>query len=69
MTENQTRKFSYKRAVSYSIGQIADIASYQAFTFLTFTFYFAVVKIDIGLISIAFIIWSIWNSFNDTFIG
>ena len=70
-TENRIEKtkFSYKRAVSYSIGQIADIASYQAFTFLTFTFYFAVVGIDIGLIMIGFIIWSIWNSFNDTFIG
>ncbi len=70
-TENRIEKtkFSYKRAVSYSIGQIADIASYQAFTFLTFTFYFAVVKIPIGLIVVGFIIWSIWNSFNDTFIG
>ncbi len=69
MSENQKRKFSYKRAVSYSIGQISDIASYQAFTFLTFTFYFAVVGLDIGWITLGFIIWSIWNSFNDTFIG
>ncbi|MFW9945980.1 MAG: MFS transporter [Candidatus Odinarchaeota archaeon] len=63
------KKFSYKRAVSYGVGQIADISSYQAFTFLTFTFYFAVVGIDILWISIGFIIWSIWNSFNDTIIG
>ncbi len=69
MSESQTRKFSYKRAVSYSIGQISDIASYQAFTFLSFTFYFAVVGLDIGWITLGFIIWSIWNSFNDTFIG
>ena len=70
-TENRIEKtkFSYKRAVSYSIGQIADIASYQTFTFLTFTFYFAVVGIRIELIVLGFIIWSIWNSFNDTFIG
>lgn len=63
------KRFSYKKAVSYSIGQLSDIASYQAFTFLTFTFYFAVVGIDIVFISIGFIIWSFWNSFNDTFIG
>jgi len=69
MSESQTRKFSYKRAVSYSIGQISDIASYQAFTFLSFTFYFAVVGLNIGWIILGFIIWSIWNSFNDTFIG
>jgi GPH family glycoside/pentoside/hexuronide:cation symporter len=62
-------KFSYKRAASYGIGQLSDIASYQAFTFLTFTFYFAVVGIEIWWISLGFIIWSIWNSFNDTFIG
>ncbi|MFX1497134.1 MAG: MFS transporter [Promethearchaeota archaeon] len=65
----EQKKFSYKRAVSYGIGQITDISSYQAFTFLTFTFYFAVVRIDILWISIGFIIWSIWNSFNDTIIG
>jgi len=63
------KKFSYKRAVAYGIGQLSDIASYQAFTFLTFTFYFAVVGIDVLWISIGFILWSIWNSFNDTFIG
>jgi GPH family glycoside/pentoside/hexuronide:cation symporter len=70
-TENRIEKtkFSYKRAISYSIGQIADIASYQTFTFLTFTFYFAVVGIRIELVVLGFVIWSIWNSFNDTFIG
>jgi GPH family glycoside/pentoside/hexuronide:cation symporter len=67
--EKKRSTFSYKRAVSYSVGQLADITSYQAFTFLTFTFYFAVVGINIVAISIGFIIWSIWNSFNDTFIG
>ncbi len=69
MNIEEKRKFSYKRAAAYSVGQLSDIASYQAFTFLTFTFYFAVVGIDIWLISIGFIIWSLWNSFNDTFIG
>ncbi|MFX0002207.1 MAG: MFS transporter [Candidatus Hodarchaeota archaeon] len=65
----ESGKFSYKRAVGYGIGQLSDIASYQAFTFLTFTFYYAIVQINIVWISIGFIIWSIWNSFNDTFIG
>ncbi len=62
-------KFSYKRAITYGIGQLPDIASYQAFTFLTFTFYFAVAEFEIGWITLGFIIWSIWNSINDTFIG
>ncbi|MFW9819751.1 MAG: MFS transporter [Candidatus Thorarchaeota archaeon] len=64
-----SEKFSYKKAAGYGIGQLSDIASYQAFTFLTFTFYYAVVGIDIGWIMLGFIIWSIWNSFNDTIIG
>ncbi|MFX1235132.1 MAG: MFS transporter [Promethearchaeota archaeon] len=67
--DTEGKKFSYKRAIAYGVGQIADISSYQAFTFLTFTFYFAVVGIDILWICIGFIIWSIWNSFNDTIIG
>ncbi len=65
----ELKKFSYKRAAAYGIGQLSDIASYQSFIFLTFTFYFAVVRIEIFWISFGFIIWSIWNSFNDTFIG
>ena len=65
----ERKKFSYKRAAAYGIGQLSDIASYQAFVFLTFTFYFAVVGIEIQWITLGFIIWSIWNSFNDTFIG
>ncbi len=65
----KNQKFSYKRAISYSIGQVSDITSYQTFTFLTFTFYFAVIGIRIELIVIGFIIWALWNSFNDSFIG
>jgi len=69
MNESKNKKFSYKYATSYSIGQLSDIAAYQTFTFLVFTFYFAVVGIRIDLIVIGFIIWALWNSFNDSFIG
>ena len=68
-SNSKKKTFSYRRAAAYGVGQLSDIASYQAFTFLTFTFYFAVVHIDVLWISVGFIIWSIWNSFNDTFIG
>ena len=56
-------------AVIYSFGQIADATAYQTFTFLVFTFYYAVVGINIVLITIGFIIWSIWNSLNDPLLG
>lgn len=62
-------KHSIKRAASYSTGQIADQAAYQSFTFLVFTFYFAVVQLNITLITIGFIIWAVWNSFNDPMLG
>ena len=58
-----------KKALAYSTGQVADQAAYQSFTILVFTFYFAVIKIDILLITIGFVIWSFWNSFNDPFLG
>ncbi|MFX1531807.1 MAG: MFS transporter [Promethearchaeota archaeon] len=61
--------FSFKKAASYSTGQIADQAAYQTFTFLVFTFYYAVIQLNITLITIGFIIWAIWNSLNDPMLG
>ncbi len=60
---------SIKGAASYATGQIADQAAYQSFTFLVFTFYFAVVQLNITLITIGFIIWAVWNSLNDPMLG
>ncbi|MFX0011482.1 MAG: MFS transporter, partial [Candidatus Hermodarchaeota archaeon] len=61
--------YSFKRAASYATGQIADQGAYQTFTFLVFTFYYTIVQINITLITIGFIIWAIWNSFNDPILG
>jgi GPH family glycoside/pentoside/hexuronide:cation symporter len=61
--------YSFKKAAKYSTGQIADQAAYQTFTFLVFTFYFAVVQLEIGFIVAGFIIWAFWNSFNDPMLG
>ena len=55
--------------LAYAIGEIGDTIAYQGFTFLIFTFYFAVVKIDVYTISLGFIIWSIWNAINDPLQG
>ncbi len=67
--KNDEIGYSNKKAIAYSTGQIPCIISYQGFTFLTFTFYFAVVGLDIILISLGFLIFSIWNSFNDPILG
>ncbi|MFX0000521.1 MAG: MFS transporter [Candidatus Hodarchaeota archaeon] len=71
MNEKKIKDESYsiKKAASYATAQIADQAAYQTFTFLVFTFYFAVVQINITLITIGFIIWAVWNAFNDPMLG
>ncbi|MFX0165439.1 MAG: MFS transporter [Candidatus Hodarchaeota archaeon] len=67
--EESEESFSFKKAASYSTGQIADQAAYQTFTFLVFTFYYTVIKLNITYITIGFIIWAVWNSFNDPMLG
>jgi GPH family glycoside/pentoside/hexuronide:cation symporter len=54
---------------SYAIGEISDMISYQGFSFLIFTFYFVVVGVDMNLVTIVYIIWSIYNAFNDPVLG
>ncbi len=53
----------------YAFGEIGDGVAYQTFSFLIFTFYFAVVGIPLPMITIGFIIWSFWNSINDLLVG
>jgi len=67
--DDEREKFSYRRSISYGVGQLSDITAYQTFTFLVFTFYYAVIGINIISIMVAFIIWALWNSFNDSLIG
>jgi len=66
---NRSQDYTAKKAVAYSFGQISLITAYQTFTFLIFTFYFSVVQLEIFLISLGFIIWSIFNAFNDPIMG
>jgi len=55
--------------VLFGIGEIPDIIAYQGFTFLIFTFYSAVMRVDINAITVVYIIWTLWNSFNDVIFG
>ncbi|TFG24934.1 MAG: MFS transporter [Promethearchaeota archaeon] len=67
--ELKEEPYSLKKAASYSIGQIINNASYQTFSLLVFTFYFTIVGLNVILITIAFMIWSVWNSINDPLLG
>ena len=62
-------EYSTKKAVSYSFAGLTDVIFFQFFSFLIFTFYYAVVGLNINLITLAFILWSIWNAINDPFLG
>ncbi|TFG22064.1 MAG: MFS transporter, partial [Promethearchaeota archaeon] len=62
-------EYSNKKAAAYSLGQISIVTSYLTFSFLIFTFYFTIVGLNVILITIGFIIWSIWNSINDPIMG
>jgi len=60
---------SLKKRFLFGLSAFPDQLTYQAFTILVFTFYFAVVGIDIMLMMFAFIIWGIWNAINDPLLG
>ncbi len=62
-------EYSLKKAVLYSFAGFTDVTLFQFFTFLIFTFYYSVVQLNVIVITFAFIIWSIWNAFNDPLLG
>ncbi len=73
MSDNNNKglmeKVSLKQTLSYGVGQFSDTIALQMFVFFVFTFYYAVVGINVNLITIGYIIWSIWNAVNDSLLG
>jgi GPH family glycoside/pentoside/hexuronide:cation symporter len=59
----------FGKNLAYSIGIVADQIAYQGFTFLIFTFYYAVVQVPVQYITIVFVIWSLYNAINDPLLG
>ncbi|MFX1284983.1 MAG: MFS transporter [Promethearchaeota archaeon] len=55
--------------VFFALATMGDAISYQNFTFLIFTFYYAVIGLNVLYIALGFIAWSLWNSINDPLIG
>ena len=53
----------------FGVGEIPDLIAYQGFTFLIFTFYSAVMRVNVHAITIIYIIWTLWNSLNDVIFG
>jgi GPH family glycoside/pentoside/hexuronide:cation symporter len=63
------QKVTDRMRVAFALGEVGDNIALNMFQFLVFTFYFCIVKLPVLWISFGFIIWSVWNSINDPFIG
>lgn len=71
-TLNQKEKkyeTSLRTRITYGFGTLADNLSLQNFTFLGFSFYFAVVGLPVWIVSIGYIIYSLWDAIDDPLIG
>ncbi len=69
-----TRETTRKERILFGLSALTDQASYQFFTLAIFVFYFAIAFEDagpeaIGLVWIAYVIWGVWNMFNDPLLG
>jgi GPH family glycoside/pentoside/hexuronide:cation symporter len=69
MDDEEPRKISLKKKIAFAFGEVGDNTAMQTFSFLIFTFYFAVVGVPILLVTGGFILWGLWNAVNDPLIG
>ncbi|MHA1473875.1 MAG: MFS transporter [Promethearchaeota archaeon] len=64
-----SEKVPRKTMIAYGLGPMTDQMSHQMFQFLIFTYYYAVLHLELRYITAAFIIFAIWDSINDPMIG
>lgn len=71
MSKKEKDEYSITKftTIAYGFANFADNSATQLFNFLLFTFYYAVVGLNVNLITIGFIIWSVWNAINDPLMG
>ena len=55
--------------IAFNFGNLALWAVNAAFSTWVFSFYYSALGMDAWLISLAFVIWSLWNAINDPLIG
>ncbi len=69
MNERKSEKVPLKKRIAFAMGEVGDNTAMQTFSFLIFTFYFAIVGLPVVWITGGFILWSLWNGINDPLIG
>lgn len=62
-------KISFREKFFFGLNGFPDQMTYQFFQLLVFTYYFAVIGLDLWLMWTAYILWAIWNAFNDPMLG
>jgi len=66
---NKRTEFGKGQKYSFGLGTFVQWFINTSFNIWVFSFYFTAVGLPVIFIMTAFIIWSIWNAFNDPFIG
>ncbi len=56
MSNEEKSEYSKKKGILFGIGQFSDAIASQMFTIYVFTFYYAVVGLDVNLITLGFIL-------------
>ncbi len=69
MNERKSEKVPLGKRIAFAMGEVGDNTAMQTFSFLIFTFYFAIVGLPVVWITGGFILWSLWNAINDPLIG
>ena len=71
MSDQESEKYynSIGRQIAFNLTSVATWAVNAGFTTWTFSFYFSALKLDAWYIGLAFVIWTVWNAFNDPLIG
>ena len=69
MNERKSEKVPLGKRIAFACGEVGDNTALQIFSFLIFTFYFAIVGLPVLWITAGFILWSFWNAINDPLIG
>lgn len=69
MDKQSKTEYTPGNPLFFALATMGDAISYQNFSFLIFTFYYAVIGLDVVNMALGFIAWSLWNSINDPLIG
>jgi Na+/melibiose symporter-like transporter len=58
-----------KKRLYFSLSAIPDQLTYQAFSLYVFTFFYAVIGLNMILMWIGYVAWGVWNMVNDPMLG